>query len=70
MLFIRYFFSDFLIVITGLSGNFQKLTVEENRYQSAVLISKELLNYNVQVLQKRQDENRVIKGQQKRIVNR
>ncbi|KAF6208217.1 hypothetical protein GE061_016669 [Apolygus lucorum] len=47
-----------------------KLTVEENRYQSAVLISKELLNYNVQVLQKRQDENRVIKGQQKRIVNR
>ncbi|BES87484.1 coiled-coil domain containing 164 [Nesidiocoris tenuis] len=45
------------------------LAVEESRYQSAILISGEMLNYNVQVLQKRQYENRVIKAQQQRAVN-
>ncbi|KAF6208545.1 hypothetical protein GE061_017003 [Apolygus lucorum] len=47
-----------------------KLTLEESRFRSAVLINSELLNYNVQILQKRQEENRIIKGHQKRIVNK
>lgn len=55
---------------TRLELDNQALQIELERTKAAILSNKEKLNYNYKVLKKREDENVVIRNQQKRRLDR